>query len=243
MTVEAATYIDTLNASYPASGDQRNEGDNHIRLIKATIKATFPNLTGPVTATQTELNQVDGVVPLTTTTSGQMVLMSAVSVSGSPSAIDFIDGSGGVVFSTSYDEYLIVYSNIRHASSSNAKLRLGSSVNGASGPFTVTTSGVYINLASSTLTGSSFSGTYLPVVGDLANASTTASPGSAGFIRIHRAVGGPYTHFSVDWQGNNSTGGTVRGSIDTVSVNGLRLYWDTGNFANTGTFKLYGRMV
>lgn len=58
MTVEASTYINTLNASYPAATDPKSEGDDHIRAIKSAVKLTFPNVTGPVTATQAELNSV-----------------------------------------------------------------------------------------------------------------------------------------------------------------------------------------
>lgn len=61
MTVETATYINQLDASYPAAGDAKSEGDNHLRLIKSTIKATLPNVSGAVTPTHTELNYVDGV--------------------------------------------------------------------------------------------------------------------------------------------------------------------------------------
>lgn len=61
MTVETATYISDLNASYPAATDGKVEGDDHMRLLKTTIKATFPNVTGAVTPTHTELNYVDGV--------------------------------------------------------------------------------------------------------------------------------------------------------------------------------------
>lgn len=58
MTVETATYISDLNATYPAGGDQKNEGDNHIRLLKSVIKATFPNVTGIVSATHAQLNLI-----------------------------------------------------------------------------------------------------------------------------------------------------------------------------------------
>ena len=61
MTVESATYIDDLNAAYPLGTDPKSEGDDHIRLIKSTLKTTFPNVTGAVTPTHTELNYVDGV--------------------------------------------------------------------------------------------------------------------------------------------------------------------------------------
>ena len=61
MTVEAATYINTLDPTYPAATDAKSEGDDHLRLIKTAVKSTFPNVTGAVTPTHTELNYVDGV--------------------------------------------------------------------------------------------------------------------------------------------------------------------------------------
>jgi hypothetical protein len=56
MGLESATYIDGLVETNPTSSDNANQGDNHLRLIKAAVKATFPNITGPVTATQATLN-------------------------------------------------------------------------------------------------------------------------------------------------------------------------------------------
>jgi hypothetical protein len=56
MGLESATYINGLVETNPTSSDNANQGDNHLRLIKATLKATFPNITGAVTATHTQLN-------------------------------------------------------------------------------------------------------------------------------------------------------------------------------------------
>jgi hypothetical protein len=56
MPVESATYINGLNASYPTGSDNIAQGDNHIRLIKETIKATFPNIAGAVSGTHTTIN-------------------------------------------------------------------------------------------------------------------------------------------------------------------------------------------
>lgn len=61
MTVETATYISDLDTSLPAGGDSRAEGDNHIRLIKSTLKATFPNVNAAVTATDEQMNFLVGV--------------------------------------------------------------------------------------------------------------------------------------------------------------------------------------
>ena len=54
-------YIDDLVATNPAAGDNVSEGDDHIRGIKNVLKTTFPNVTGAVNPTDTELNYVDGV--------------------------------------------------------------------------------------------------------------------------------------------------------------------------------------
>ena len=57
MALETATYIDGLVTTNPVGAtDPKGQGDDHIRLIKAAIKATFPNITGPVTKTQAQLN-------------------------------------------------------------------------------------------------------------------------------------------------------------------------------------------
>lgn len=56
MALETATYISDLNSSNPPGADNVSQADDHLRLIKSTVKATFPSITGAVNATQTELN-------------------------------------------------------------------------------------------------------------------------------------------------------------------------------------------
>lgn len=60
MALEPATYINQLNASNPLGGDARSTTDDHIRLLKNVIKATFAAITGQVTATHIELNSLSG---------------------------------------------------------------------------------------------------------------------------------------------------------------------------------------
>lgn len=61
MGLETGTYINSLNAANPVGGvDKVLDGDNHIRLLKSTILATFPNVTGAMTSSQGELNILDG---------------------------------------------------------------------------------------------------------------------------------------------------------------------------------------
>jgi hypothetical protein len=61
MGLEAATYISQLVATNPVGAtDPRSQGDDHLRLLKSTLQNTFPVITGAVTATHTELNQLHG---------------------------------------------------------------------------------------------------------------------------------------------------------------------------------------
>jgi len=54
-------YLNDLVATNPTVGDNVSEGDDHIRGIKNVLKTTFPSIDGAITATDTELNYVDGV--------------------------------------------------------------------------------------------------------------------------------------------------------------------------------------
>lgn len=56
MALETGTYINSLNASNPAATDALAQADDHLRLLKSTIKATLPNVSGAVTATHTVMN-------------------------------------------------------------------------------------------------------------------------------------------------------------------------------------------
>ena len=58
MALEAATYISDLVTTNPPNTDGVSQADDHLRLIKSTVKATFPNITGAVTATHTDLNKL-----------------------------------------------------------------------------------------------------------------------------------------------------------------------------------------
>ena len=65
MGLETSTYVDGLNTSNPAATDGLAQADDHIRLIKGTIKNTFPNLDAAVTSDPTELNILDGATVTT----------------------------------------------------------------------------------------------------------------------------------------------------------------------------------
>ncbi len=57
MALETGDYISDLVITNPVGAtDPKSQGDDHIRLLKKTIKQTFPNLSGAMTLTQGNLN-------------------------------------------------------------------------------------------------------------------------------------------------------------------------------------------
>jgi len=56
MALETGTYIDSLNVNNPAAPDALSQADDHLRLLKSTIKATFPHVSGAITGTHTAIN-------------------------------------------------------------------------------------------------------------------------------------------------------------------------------------------
>jgi hypothetical protein len=68
MGLEIATYINQLVSTNPLGSDQKSQGDDHVRLIKAVLLASFPNIAGAVTPTHTVLNAVQSAANLTSGT-------------------------------------------------------------------------------------------------------------------------------------------------------------------------------
>ncbi len=79
-------YIDDLVSTNPAAGDNVSEGDDHIRGIKNVLKTTFPSIDGAVTATQAELNLLDGV----TSTTGELNILDGVTYTAAE--LNILDG-------------------------------------------------------------------------------------------------------------------------------------------------------
>lgn len=107
MAIETATYISDLNVSNPPGSDPVGQADDHLRLLKSVIKSTFPNITGPVSSTQAQLNY--GPVP----TGG--IIMWSGSVASIPTGWALCnggtytktDGSGGVVVPDLRDRFIV----------------------------------------------------------------------------------------------------------------------------------------
>ena len=86
MALETGSFINSLVVANPASTDGLAQADDHLRLIKSTIRNTFPSITGAVSASHTELNVVVG---LTSSTSELNVLDG---ITSSTAELNFTDG-------------------------------------------------------------------------------------------------------------------------------------------------------
>jgi microcystin-dependent protein len=93
VALESATTINQLVTSNPTGADAKGQGDDHIRLIKSTLKNTFPNITGVVTATQAQINAL--TTPNQFTVPG-MILMWSGSLSSLPAGWLLCNGSGTI---------------------------------------------------------------------------------------------------------------------------------------------------
>ena len=141
MTIESPNppgYITDLDDSYPASGDSRTEGDDHIRNIKTAIRGSFANFTGAaVTSTEAELNVLDGI----TSSTSELNILDGVTANASElnrmdgitpttAELNIVDGSTGASSITIVDaDQFIINDNgtMRQIAASRLKTYLGSS--------------------------------------------------------------------------------------------------------------------
>ena len=118
MALESGTFIDSLNVANPVSTDALAQADDHLRLIKSTIKATFPNLTGAVTLTHAEINALQGLAGNLSAPQGtKMVFASHPAPTGwttqtdNDKALRVVDGSttlgsgGSAAFTSAFASY------------------------------------------------------------------------------------------------------------------------------------------
>lgn len=85
MALETGTFISDLVATNPVGSDPLAFADDHIRLVKSTIKNTFPNISGAVTKTHTEINTaVDQAAAALPRAGGTMT--GAITLAGNASA-------------------------------------------------------------------------------------------------------------------------------------------------------------
>ena len=108
-------FISDLNAAWPLGTDTKDDGDGHLRGIKLVLQNTFTGLTGAVTATQAELNILDGV----TSSTAELNLLTGRTLASTDDKIDnFPSGtrmlfqqtsapSGWVKDTTNYNDFAL----------------------------------------------------------------------------------------------------------------------------------------
>jgi hypothetical protein len=78
--------ISTLNAANPTGADAKSTADDHIRGVKSVLLAQFPQLNAPLTASDEELNFVDGVTSAIQTQLDAKAPLASPALTGTPTA-------------------------------------------------------------------------------------------------------------------------------------------------------------
>jgi len=96
MALETGTVINDLVITNPGASDQKSQGDDHLRLLKATVKNSFPGFSGPVIAAGVSTGSTNAYVlstPLIGYSTNTVVIWSPSSSNNGSSTIN-INGLG-----------------------------------------------------------------------------------------------------------------------------------------------------
>jgi len=166
---------------------------------------------------------------------GAWEFISSTDVSGTPSTIDLTGFNA-----SSYDAYVIIFSNIR--SSSDAALVLRTSTDGGSTFDTTGYEGVITHTTPTTVSPGSSGSTYIEIAEQI---GTNGEESGSGIIWIMHPHLTAYTHIiSHCLQYNASTAVetnyTCGARESAADVDAVRLFWTTGSFEDRGTISFYG---
>jgi hypothetical protein len=217
MGLETGTYIDSLVTTNPPGTDDRSTADDHLRLLKSTIKNTFPNVTGAVTPTHTELNFVDGVTSAIQTQLNLKAPIATPSFTGTLSCNGGSWNTGGIDLASG-DQYEINGVVVLNATS------LGSGVLSSS----LTSLGTIASLVATTADINN--GTVEAVIG-----GTTPKAGSFTTLSASAGITGDLTgDVTGDVTGNADTATTAANVTTNANLTGH--ITSTGNATVLGTF-------
>lgn len=107
MGLESANFISDLNVANPTGTDLQSEGDNHIRLLKEVLKATFPDASGPIYRPKTsavlagnltvDVDEANAFIPVNASAAARTVTLPTDLVNGVTVIIAKIDSSVNAV--------------------------------------------------------------------------------------------------------------------------------------------------
>lgn len=290
MGLESGTYISDLVTTNPAEGDNVGTTNDHFWLVKNTIKNTFPNVSGAISATHTQLSYVTGVTSAiqtqldakaalaspaltgtptaptaasgTSTTqiattafvaggvSGDFILIKDTTISGTPTTVDFINGSGGVVLNSTYDEYLITFSSVV-PTTNGVNLLMRTSTNASTFDSTANDYGYAaqqlnaVGTLTSVTAGQASGATSIQLAASILN---TANTGVSGYLVLWK----PATEFAKMYFALTAMDGAVNSSLATITgsalryandVDGIRFLLSGGGTFAAGRIKLFGRKL
>jgi len=103
MGIEAATYIKDLVSTNPTGSDGKAEGDNHLRLIKAVLLSSFPNIDAAMTVSSATLNALPALATGALQKSGgnmtgPIVLSADATVAMHPTTKQQVDAAIAAIF-------------------------------------------------------------------------------------------------------------------------------------------------
>lgn len=225
MPLENAQYIHQLEAANPAGSDQLAQGDDHLRMIKAVLKSTFPNIQGPVTKTEDELNSTGFSMPIGVITAwyGNSGSVPAGWAICNGQIVARTDGEGDIATPDLRDR-TVVGAGVLAAQGTAVGAVLSSVNTGTAGAHTHTISGgehTHIVNVSDTQTGGSITTTQDPVDGSGGFNTITGVTFSPGPAHRHTATAeaAPHSH-TVSEQGAHAH--SV--SVSTVQPS-MGLHW------------------
>lgn len=96
------TYISDLSSTNPQNTDPVSGGDDVLREIQLALLTTFPNVTGAVNTTQTEMNYLDGITGVTG--SGNLVASAAPTLTGAVTMTGSLAVTGAITGSIAADQ-------------------------------------------------------------------------------------------------------------------------------------------
>lgn len=213
MAIESAAFISDLNTSNPPGSDPVGQADDHIRLLKSVLKATFPNLSGAVTSTQTQLN--GALVP-----TGCILLWSG-STSSVPTGWALCngqtaarsDGSGNITTPNLSDRFVV---------GAGSTYAVGATGGASSATPTITVTNEAVTLTSNQIP----SHTHTATVSDPGHNHAVTDPGhthsyersnSGTVLNGQYAVGAEQGRSTVN-TGSNFTGVTVNNNTSGITV-------------------------
>lgn len=114
MPLEVATYINQLNTANPVGSDPLAQADDHLRLLKTTIKNTFPNIDGAMTVTDDVLNALPGRVTALEagggggSGTGGIAIVATLPASGTAEGETVFNQADGVIYTWDGDSWVPV---------------------------------------------------------------------------------------------------------------------------------------